>query len=81
VGPRSHAARKLKARLLADAAHDLKIPPEDAVYNAGDAFDRTDLDRAVVTVLRLGFHLMAIDPELGKREIRRYVVGHDLGAP
>jgi 2-furoyl-CoA dehydrogenase large subunit len=39
-GAAFHAAQKLKARLLAIAAHDLAIPQERAVYGAGDVFDR-----------------------------------------
>ncbi len=39
-GAAFHAAQKLKARLLAIAAHDLAIPQERAVYGAGDIFDR-----------------------------------------
>jgi 2-furoyl-CoA dehydrogenase large subunit len=38
-GAAFHAAQKLKARLLAIAAHDLAIPQERAVYGAGDVFD------------------------------------------
>jgi 2-furoyl-CoA dehydrogenase large subunit len=39
-GAAFHAAQKLKARLIAIAAHDLKIPPERATYENGDVFDR-----------------------------------------
>src|SRR5437868_2283295 len=40
-GAAFHAAQKLKARLLAIAAHDLRIPPKRAAYDAGDVFDRS----------------------------------------
>jgi len=127
-GAAFHAAQKLKARLLAIAAHDLRIPPERAIYGAGDVFDRTAPQNRrtwteLVTVAHRNFHrlppdtepglafthvmqvptggqlptadgrvqmypcfafefhllLMVIDPDLGKAEIRRYVVGHDCG--
>src|SRR6266540_1086057 len=127
-GAAFHAAHKLKARLLAIGAHDLKIPPERATYGAGDVFDRvapqnrrtwaelvqiahrhfhrlppdTEPGLAFAHVLQVPmggtlptadgrvqmypcfafeFHLllMAIDPDLGKPEIKRYAVGHDCG--
>src|SRR5229473_1886720 len=127
-GAAFHAAQKLKARLLAIAAHDLKIAPERAAYGAGDVFDRsTPQNRRtwteLVTIAHRNFHrlppetepglafthvmqvptggrlptadgrvqmypcfafefhllLMAIDPDLGKPEIKRYIVGHDCG--
>jgi 2-furoyl-CoA dehydrogenase large subunit len=39
-GAAFHAAQKLKAKLVAIAAHDLGIPPERAVYKEGSVFDR-----------------------------------------
>jgi len=127
-GAAFHAAEKLKARLVAIAAHDLKIPPERAVYAAGDVFDRTAPQARrsfaeLVAIAHRHFHrlppgtepglaftqvlqvptggtlpsadgrvqmypcfafefhllLLTIDPDLGKPEIRRYVVGHDCG--
>jgi 2-furoyl-CoA dehydrogenase large subunit len=39
-GAAFHAAHKLKAKLIAIAAHDLGIPPERAVYENGAVFDR-----------------------------------------
>jgi CO/xanthine dehydrogenase Mo-binding subunit len=127
-GAAFHAAQKFKARLLAIAAHDLKIPPEHAAYDAGDVFDRTVPQNRrtwteLVTIAHRNFHrlppntepglafthvmqvptggrlpaadgrvqmypcfafefhllLMVIDPDLGKPEIKRYVVGHDCG--
>jgi 2-furoyl-CoA dehydrogenase large subunit len=127
-GAAFHAAQKLKARLLAIAAHDLAIPPERATYAAGDVFDR-DAPRhrrswaELVTIAHRHFHrlppgtepglafthvmqvptggklptadgrvhmypcfafefhllLVAIDPDLGTPEIKRYFVGHDCG--
>ncbi|MGA8824304.1 MAG: xanthine dehydrogenase family protein molybdopterin-binding subunit [Pseudolabrys sp.] len=39
-GAAFHAAQKLKAKLIAIAAHDLGIPAERAVYKDGSVFDR-----------------------------------------
>jgi 2-furoyl-CoA dehydrogenase large subunit len=127
-GAAFHAARKLKEKLIAIGAHNLKIPVERAVYAEGAVFDRDALERRLtwmelVTIAHRNFHLlpagfepglsvadiyqvptggtlptpdgrvqmypcyafefhlmlMAIDPDLGKPEIRRYVVGHDCG--
>jgi 2-furoyl-CoA dehydrogenase large subunit len=127
-GAAFHAAHKLKAKLVAIAAHDLGIPAERATYCDGDVFDRDDPQRRrtwqdLVTIAHRNFHrmpagfepglsvshvmqvptggtlptadgrvhmypcfsfefhlvLLAIDPDLGKPEIKRYVVGHDCG--
>jgi 2-furoyl-CoA dehydrogenase large subunit len=127
-GAAFHAAQKLKTRLLAIAAHDLKIPPNRAAYDGGDVFDRAAPQNRrswaeLVTIAHRYFHrlppatepglafthvmqvptggrlptadgrvqmypcfafefhllLMAIDPDLGKAEIKRYFVGHDCG--
>jgi len=127
-GAAFHAAQKLKARIVAIAAHDLKIPAERATYASGDVFDRAapQVRRSwveLVTIAHRNLHrlppgtepglafshlmqvpmggklptpdgrvqmypcfafefhllLMAIDPDLGKPEIRRYLVGHDCG--
>jgi CO/xanthine dehydrogenase Mo-binding subunit len=127
-GAAFHAAQKLKARLLAIAAHDLAIPPEQALYDKGDVFDRGAPQSRrswseLVTIAHRHFHrlppgtepglafshvmqvptggrlpdadgrvqmypcfafefhllLIAIDPDLGKPEIKRYFLGHDCG--
>jgi 2-furoyl-CoA dehydrogenase large subunit len=127
-GAAFHAAQKLKAKLVAIAAHDLAIAPEQAVYKAGEVSDRADPLRRrswqdLVLIAHRHFHrlppetepglavshimqvptggalptadgrvqmypcyafechllLLTIDPELGKPEILRYVVGHDCG--
>ena len=127
-GAAFHAAQKLKARLVAIAAHDLGIPPERAVYRDGNVFDSAAPAARrswseLVTIAHRHFHklppgvepglsvahimqvptggglptadgrvqmypcysfefhllLLCIDPDLGKPEIRRYVVGHDCG--
>src|SRR5262249_33312363 len=127
-GAAFHAAQKLKARLIAIAAHDLGISLEHAVYEGGNVSDRAAPQTRrsfieLVTIAHRYFHrlppdtdpglafshiiqvpmggklptsdgrvqmypcfafefhllLMTIDPDLGKPEIRRYVIGHDCG--
>jgi 2-furoyl-CoA dehydrogenase large subunit len=127
-GAAFHAAQKLKQRLTAIAAHDLKIPPGQASYRDGDVCDEKNPTNRrtwteLVTIAHRYFHrlppgtepglafthvmqvpgggrlptadgrvqmypcfafefhlvLMAIDPDLGRPEIRRYFVGHDCG--
>jgi CO/xanthine dehydrogenase Mo-binding subunit len=127
-GAAFHAAEKLKARLVAIAAHDLGISTERAVYRDGDVFDGSAPEKRrtwaeLVAIAHRHFHrlppgvepglsvshimqvptggalptadgrvqmypcyafefhlvLVVIDPDLGKPEIRRYVVGHDCG--
>jgi 2-furoyl-CoA dehydrogenase large subunit len=69
-GAAFHAAQKLKARLIAIAAHDLGIPPERAVYRAGDVSDRADAKRLrgwqeLVTIAHRNFHRLPPDTEPG----------------
>jgi 2-furoyl-CoA dehydrogenase large subunit len=127
-GAAFHAAQKLKAKLIAIAAHDLAIAPDRATYCAGEVCDRVNQDRRrtwqdLVAIAHRNYHrlpagtepglsvshimqvptggvlptsdgrvqmypcfafefhllLLTIDPELGKPEIRRYLVGHDCG--
>ncbi|AMN43796.1 xanthine dehydrogenase family protein molybdopterin-binding subunit [Rhodoplanes sp. Z2-YC6860] len=127
-GAAFHAAKKLKAKLVAIAAHDLGVPLERMTYQNGDVFDASlpDKKRTWTELVTIGhryihrlppdmepglsvshimpvptggglptadgrvqmypcysfeFHLMlvTIDPELGKPEIKRYVIGHDCG--
>jgi 2-furoyl-CoA dehydrogenase large subunit len=127
-GAAFHAAQKLKAKLLAIAAHDLEIAPDQVIYCAGDVSDRADPQRRrgwqdLVVIAHRHFHrlppdtepglsvshvlqvptggglptadgrvqmypcfsfefhllLLTIDPELGKPEILRYLVGHNCG--
>jgi 2-furoyl-CoA dehydrogenase large subunit len=127
-GAAFHAAKKLKDKLIAIAAHDLGVPAERLVYSEGNVLERaapqnrrTWID--LVTIAHRNFHklpegfepglstshimqvptggqlptsdgrvqmypcysfefhllLVAIDPDLGKPEIRRYLIGHDCG--
>jgi 2-furoyl-CoA dehydrogenase large subunit len=127
-GAAFHAAHKLKAKLVAIAAHDLGIPPARTAYGEGSVYDRDKPEQRrtwaeLVAIAHRQFHrlppdtepglsvshvmqvptggalptadgrvhmypcyafefhlvLMAIDPDLGKPEIMRYVVGHDCG--
>ena len=127
-GAAFHAAQKLRKRLIAIAAHDLKIAPERAIYRSGDVLNSTNAQSRrswaeLVAIAHRHFHrlppgaepglafahvmqvptggklptadgrvqmypcfafelhliLIAIDPDLGKLEIRRYFVGHDCG--
>jgi 2-furoyl-CoA dehydrogenase large subunit len=69
-GAAFHGAQKLKARLLAIAAHDLAIPPERAVYTGGDVFDRSDPQRRrsfgeLVTIAHRYFHRLPPGAEPG----------------
>jgi 2-furoyl-CoA dehydrogenase large subunit len=127
-GAAFHAARKIKDKLIAIAAHDLGVPAERLVYSDGnvlvrDAPQNRRSFQQLVTIAHRNFHLlpkglepglsashilqvptggqlptpdgrvqmypcfsfefhvvlMTIDPELGKPEIRKYLVGHDCG--
>jgi len=69
-GAAFHAAQKLKARLLAIAAHDLKIPPERVAYDAGDVFDRSAPQNRrtwaeLVTIAHRNFHRLPPNTEPG----------------
>ena len=127
-GAAFHAAKQLKDKLTAIAAHDLGVPVERIAYKDGSAFDTSAPDKKrtwaeLVTMAHrhihklpegmepglsvshimpvpmggglptadgrvqmypcysFEFHLMlvTIDPDLGKPEIKRYVIGHDCG--
>jgi 2-furoyl-CoA dehydrogenase large subunit len=127
-GAAFHAARKLKEKLIAIAAHDLSVPVERATYKDGNVFDSAAPNKKrswteLVTIAHRHVHrlppglepglstshimpvptggtlptadgrvqmypcysfefhlmLMAIDPDLGRPEIKRYFVGHDCG--
>ena len=127
-GAAFHAAKQLKDKLIAIAAHDLGVPAERIAYKDGNAFDTSAPDKKrtwaeLVTIAHrhihklppgmepglsvshimpvpmggglptadgrvqmypcysFEFHLMlvTIDPDLGKPEIKRYILGHDCG--
>jgi 2-furoyl-CoA dehydrogenase large subunit len=69
-GAAFHVAQKLKARLLAIAARDLKIPPERATYDGGSVFDRAAPQNRrswteLVTIAHRYFHRLPPDTEPG----------------
>jgi 2-furoyl-CoA dehydrogenase large subunit len=69
-GAAFHAAQRLKARLLAIAAHDLTIPPERVVYDSGDLFDRHAPQHRrswaeLVTIAHRHFHRLPPNTEPG----------------
>ncbi len=127
-GAAFHAANKLKAKLVAIAAHDLGVSADQVEYRDGDVVAKASPERRrswmdLVTIAHRNFHklpdgfepglsvshimqvptggklptadgrvqmypcysfefhlvLMAIDPDLGKPHIKRYVIGHDCG--
>ena len=69
-GAAFHAAQKLKARMIAIAAHDLGIPAERVAWRNGDAFDRNAPDKKrtwseIVTIAHRFFHRLPPDTEPG----------------
>jgi 3-oxo-Delta1-steroid hydratase/dehydrogenase large subunit len=69
-GAAFHAAQKLKARLLAIGAHDLKIPLQQATYSGGDVLDRAAPQRRrswaeLITIAHRYFHRLPPDTEPG----------------
>src|SRR5260370_13000052 len=69
-GAAFHAAQKLKTRLLAIAAHDPKIPPDRAIYDCGEVFDRAAPQNRrswseLVTIAHRYFHRLPPRPEPG----------------
>ena len=69
-GAAFHAAQKLKARMMAIAAHDLGIPLERVVWRNGDAFDRNAPEQKrtwteLVTIAHRFFHRLPPDTEPG----------------
>ena len=87
-GAAFHAAEKLKAKLIAIAAHDLGIPSERAVYEHGDVHDRqapsnrrswTDL----VQIAHRNFHRMpkGLEPGLAVEHIYQVPTGGTLPTP
>lgn len=127
-GAAFHAARKIKDRLIAIAAHNLGVPAARLAYKDGNVFDTSSPDKKLtwmelITIAHRHIHklpegmepglsvshimpvptggglptadgrvqmypcyafefhlvLMSVDPDLGKPEIKRYVIGHDCG--
>jgi 2-furoyl-CoA dehydrogenase large subunit len=69
-GAAFHAARKLKAKLIAIAAHDLEIEATQAIYRAGEVSDRAHPERRrgwqeLVAIAHRNFHRLPPDMEPG----------------
>jgi len=69
-GTAFHAATKLKAKLIAIAAHDLGIAPERAAYANGEVYDRNAPEKRrawaeLVQIAYRNFHRMPADMEPG----------------
>jgi 2-furoyl-CoA dehydrogenase large subunit len=84
-GAAFHAAQKLKEKFTAIGAHDLGIPPERAVYEKGNVFDRdkptNKLDWAdLVTIAHRNFHRMppGFEPGLAGSHIYQVPTGGTL---
>jgi 2-furoyl-CoA dehydrogenase large subunit len=84
-GAAFHAAQKLKEKFTAIGAHDLGIPPERAVYEKGNVFDRdkptNKLDWAdLVTIAHRNFHRMppGFEPGLAASHIYQVPTGGTL---
>jgi 2-furoyl-CoA dehydrogenase large subunit len=87
-GAAFHAAEKLKARLIAIAAHDLGIPPERAAYRDGDVFDRTAPDKRrswaeLVAIAHRHFHRLppGFEPGLAVSHVMQVPTGGTLPTP
>jgi 2-furoyl-CoA dehydrogenase large subunit len=84
-GATFHAAQKLKAKLVAIAAHDLGIPPERADYVDGDVVDRDAPERRrswadLVTIAHRNIHRMpeGLEPGLSVSHIMQVPTGGKL---
>ncbi len=87
-GASYHAAQKLKAKLVAIAAHDLGIAPERALYNAGDVVDGGAPDRRrswdeLVTIAHRNMHRMpeGFEPGLSVSHVLQVPTGGTLPTP
>jgi 2-furoyl-CoA dehydrogenase large subunit len=84
-GAAFHAAQKLKTRLLAIAAHDLKIPPDRAIYDCGEVFDRAAPQNRrswseLVTIAHRYFHRLppGTEPGLAFTHVMQVPMGGQL---
>jgi len=87
-GAAFHAAQKLKARLIAIAAHDLGIPLERATYDSGNVFDRAAPQNKrswieLVTIAHRHFHRLPPDtePNLAFSHVMQVPMGGKLPTP
>jgi 2-furoyl-CoA dehydrogenase large subunit len=84
-GAAFHAAQKLKQRLIAIAAHELKIPSKQAIYRSGDVCDeaRPQSRRTwseLVTIAHRNFHRLppATEPGLAFTHVMAVPTGGSL---
>src|SRR5262245_18712177 len=87
-GAAFHAARKLKEKIVANAAHDLGIPAEKVSYGDGSATDGTSPDRRLgwselVTIAHRQFHRLppGTEPGLSASHVMQVPTGGRLPAP
>ncbi|HET7848823.1 MAG TPA: xanthine dehydrogenase family protein molybdopterin-binding subunit [Pseudolabrys sp.] len=87
-GAAFHAAQKLKAKLIAIAAHDLGIPAERAVYEQGAVFDRDApakrrTIKEIATIADRNYHRMpdGMEPGLSVSHVMQVPTGGKLPTP
>lgn len=87
-GAAFHAARKLKDKLIAIAAHDLKIPAERLAYSEGNVFERTAPQNRrsfqdLVTIAHRNIHRLptGMEPGLSASHIMPVPTGGQLPTP
>jgi 2-furoyl-CoA dehydrogenase large subunit len=87
-GAAFHAARKLKDKLIAIGAHDLKVPEDRVAYAEGDVFEKTSPQnrrtwQQLVTIAHRNFHLLPKDfePGLSASHILQVPTGGQLPGP
>ena len=87
-GAAFHAAQKLKARMVAIAAHDLGIPADRALYRGGDVSDRTDATslrswQDLVNIAHRNYHRLppGAEPGLACSHIMQVPTGGLLPTP
>ncbi|HEX5508711.1 MAG TPA: xanthine dehydrogenase family protein molybdopterin-binding subunit [Pseudolabrys sp.] len=84
-GAAFHAAQKLKAKLIAIAAHDLDIPAERAAYEQGVVFDRNAPEKRrtlkeIATIADRNYHRMpaGMEPGLSVSHVMQVPTGGKL---
>jgi 3-oxo-Delta1-steroid hydratase/dehydrogenase large subunit len=87
-GAAFHAAQKLKDKLIAIAAHDLKVPAEHLTYSEGNVFERTAPQnrrswQQLVTIAHRNFHLLpdGFEPGLSVSHVMQVPTGGQLPTP
>jgi CO/xanthine dehydrogenase Mo-binding subunit len=87
-GAAFHAAQKLKDKLIAIAAHDLKLPAERLAYSEGNVFERAAPQnrrgwQQLVTIAHRNFHLLpdGLEPGLSVSHVMQVPTGGQLPTP